>query len=129
MLQEFAAGAEGLGLSACHDADEEEEEEDDEEEEEADDDDGAGYVDGVAALSVVALRVSELGCPQTLALVHFAASAEDIVEDIGGLVANYNTPPPPSTPRPLLHPAPAAIKLQRCAPLICQKLWTEIQKN
>ena len=63
MLQEFAAGAEGLGLSACHDADEEEEEE----EKEADYDDGAGYVDGVAALSVVALRVSELGCPQTLA--------------------------------------------------------------
>ena len=68
MLQEFAAGAEGLGLSACHDADEEDdEEEEEEEEEEADDDDGAGYVDGVAALSVVALRVSELGCPQTLA--------------------------------------------------------------
>ena len=94
--QDCAAGircrCRGFGLSACHDADEEEEEEDDEEEEEADDDDGAGYVDGVAALSVVALRVSELGCPQTLALVHFAASAEDIVEDIGGLVANYNTP-------------------------------------
>ena len=64
MLQEFAAGAEGLGLSACHDADEED---DEEEEEEADDDDGADHVDGVAALSVVALRVSELGCPQTLA--------------------------------------------------------------
>ena len=78
-----------MGLSACHDADEDDEEE---EEEEADDDDGADHVDGVAALSVVALRVSELGCPQTLALVHFAASAEDIVEDIGGLVANYNTP-------------------------------------
>ena len=54
MLQEFAAGAEGLGLSTCHDVDEEEE---------ADDDDGADCVDGVAALSVVTLRVSELGKP------------------------------------------------------------------
>ena len=47
MLQEFAAGAEGLGLSTCHNVDEEEE---------ADDDD----VDGVAGLSVVTLRVREL---------------------------------------------------------------------
>ena len=48
MLQEFAAGAEGLGLSTCHNVDEEEE---------ADDDDD---VDGVAGLSVVTLLVGEL---------------------------------------------------------------------
>ena len=46
MLQEFAAGAEGLGLSTCHNVDEEEE---------ADDDDDD--VDGVAGLSVVTLLV------------------------------------------------------------------------
>ena len=66
--QDCAAGircrCRGFGLSTCHDADEEEEEK-----EADDDDDGADYVDAVAALSVVALRVSELGCPQTPAWV------------------------------------------------------------
>ena len=46
MLQEFAAGAEGLGFSTFHRADDH-----DDEEEEADDDDDAVYVDGVSQWS------------------------------------------------------------------------------
>ena len=50
MLQEFAAGAEGLGFSTFHHADDH-----DDEEEEAvhddDDDDDAVYVDGVSQWS------------------------------------------------------------------------------
>ena len=79
----------------------------------------------------------ELGCPQTPAWVLHCSQCpqcQDIVEDIVGLAANYNTTPP----TPWLDPAPAAIKLQRCAPLICQnlsgqkykrKFKTEMQKK
>ena len=88
MLQEFAAGAEGLGSSAGHHGDGEEEVDgDDDGEEEVD------CVDDVASLSGPIFQVGEFGCSQTLARVHSIASVEDIVQDIGGLAANYNTHP------------------------------------
>ena len=88
MLQEFAAGAEGLGSSAGHHGDGEEEVDgNDDGEEEVD------CVDDVASLSGPIFQVGEFGCSQTLARVHSIASVEDIVQDIGGLAANYNTHP------------------------------------
>ena len=92
MLQEFAAGAEGLGSSAGHHGDGEEEVDgdvggNDDGEEEVD------CVDDVASLSGPIFQVGEFGCSQTLAMVHSIASVEDIVQDIGGLAANYNTHP------------------------------------
>ena len=88
MLQEFAAGAEGLGSSAGHHGEEEVDGNGgDVGEEEVD------CVDDVASLSGPIFQVGEFGCSQTLARVHSIASVEDIVQDIGGLAANYNTHP------------------------------------
>ena len=88
MLQEFAAGAEGLGSSAGHHGDGEEEVDGN-----ADGEEEVDYVDDVASLSGPIFQVGEFGCSQTLARVHSIASVEDIVQDIGGLAANYNTHP------------------------------------
>ena len=89
MLQEFAAGAEGLGNSAGHHGDGEEEVDGDV----GGNDDGEEEEDVVASLSGPIFQVGEFGCSQTLAMVHSIASVEDIVQDIGGLAANYNTHP------------------------------------